>query len=78
MIMPIMNENSDIVDYIRELRMILADSMNVLLNLQFEEDSEEDELVPITSAVDLVDMSYDLAHANRLKTAESEFLKRQT
>lgn len=76
--MSIMNENSDIVDYIRELRMVLADSIDVLLNLQFEEDSEEDELVPITSAVDLVDMSYDVAHSNKLKTAESEFLKRQT
>lgn len=76
--MPIMNESSDIVDYIRELRMILADSMDVLLNLQFEEDSAEDELVPITSAVDLVDMSYDVARSNKLKIAESEFLKRQT
>ncbi|MFN3654626.1 MAG: hypothetical protein ACK4TO_04775 [Candidatus Nitrosotenuis sp.] len=73
-----MNENHDIVDYIRELRMVLADSIDVLLNLQFEEDNEEDELVPITSTVDLVDMSYDVAYSNKLKTAESEFLKRQT
>lgn len=76
--MLIMNENSDIVDYIREIRMVLADSIDVLLNLQFEEDGEEDELVPITSVVDLVDMSYDVAHLNKIKTAESEFLKRQT
>lgn len=75
--MQIMSEIPDIVDYIREIRMVLADSIDVLLNLQFEED-DEDELIPITSAVDLVDMSYDVAHANRLKTAESEFLKRQT
>ncbi|MEO9308813.1 MAG: hypothetical protein ABI337_00790 [Nitrososphaera sp.] len=72
-----MSENTDIVDYIRELRMVLADSIDVLLNLQFEVDDKEDELVPVTSAVDLVDMSYDVAHSSRLKMAESEFLKRQ-
>lgn len=75
--MQIMSENTDIVDYIRELRMVLADSIDVLLNLQFEVDDKEDELVPVTSAVDLVDMSYDVAHSSRLKMAESEFLKRQ-
>ncbi|MEM3007984.1 MAG: hypothetical protein QXW37_07815 [Candidatus Nitrosotenuis sp.] len=72
-----MSETHDIVDYIKELRMVLADSIDVLLNLQFEEDNE-DELISITSVVDLVDMSYDVARASRLKTAESEFLKRQS
>ncbi|HXG73533.1 MAG TPA: hypothetical protein VNK44_01755 [Candidatus Nitrosotenuis sp.] len=72
-----MSESTDIVDYIRELRMVLADSIDVLLNLQSEEDEEED-LVPITCAADLIDMSYDLARSSRLKAAESEFLKRQT
>jgi hypothetical protein len=74
-----MNEISDVVDYIRELRMILADSINMLLNLQFEGIYEkDDELVPVSSSMELVDIVYDVAHLARLKAAESDLLKRQT
>lgn len=74
-----MNESSDIVDYIKELRLILADSIDVLLNLEFEAIYDnDDELTPINNVVELVDMSYDVAELSRVKTAESEFLKRQS
>ncbi|MEW6043568.1 MAG: hypothetical protein AB1608_04850 [Thermoproteota archaeon] len=74
-----MSESSDIVDYIKELRMVLADSIDLLLNLQFEGIyDQDDEIIPVNSSAELVDMSYDVAHSIKLKIAESEFLKRQT
>jgi hypothetical protein len=73
-----MSDNSDLVDYIKETRMILADSLDVLLNLEYEALYEKDEeLIPINNVVELVDMSLDVAHSEKLKQAESEFLKRQ-
>ncbi|CAE6499173.1 MAG: hypothetical protein QXE84_05295 [Candidatus Nitrosotenuis sp.] len=72
-----MSENSDVVDYIKEVRMILADSIDTLLNLQYDLCyDKDDEIVPINSAVELVDMSYDLSHSEKLKKAETEFLRR--
>lgn len=73
-----MNESSDLADYIKELRMILADSLGTLLNLEHESAYEKDEeIVPINNVVELVDMSFDVAHSEKIKLAESEFLKRQ-
>jgi len=73
-----MNDNSDLVDYIKETRIILADSLDVLLNLEFEALCEKDEeIIPINNVVELVDMSFDVAHSEKLKQAESELLKRQ-
>lgn len=73
-----MNDNSDLVDYIKEVRMILDDSIDTLLNLECDALCENDEdLVPINSAVELVDMSYSVADSEKIKSAESEFLKRQ-
>ncbi len=73
-----MSDNSDLVDYIKETRMILADSLDVLLNLEHEALYEKDEeLVPINNVVELVDMSLDVSHSEKLKQAESELLKRQ-
>jgi hypothetical protein len=73
-----MSDNSDLVDYIKETRIILADSLDVLLNLEYEALYEKDEeLIPISNIVELVDMSLDVARSEKLKQAESEFLKRQ-
>ena len=73
-----MSDNSDLVDYIKETRMILADSLDVLLNLEHEALYKKDEeLVPINNVVELVDMSLDVSHSEKLKQAESELLKRQ-
>lgn len=72
-----MNDNSDLVDYIKELRMILADSIDTLLNLEYETVYEKDEeIIPINNVVELVDMSYDVANSVKLKQAESELMKR--
>lgn len=72
-----MNDNSDLVDYIKEVRMILADSIDTLLNLEYETVYEKDEeIIPINNVVELVDMSYDVANSTKLKQAESEFMKR--
>ncbi len=69
----------DLVDYIREVRMILADSIDVLLNLEHDSfDDKCEEIVPINSAVELVDMSYDVAESQKIKSAESELMKRQS
>lgn len=72
-----MNENSDLVDYIKEARMILADSIDTLLNLEYDSYEKDDEIVPINNAVELVDMAFDVLHSQKIKAAESELLKRQ-
>ncbi|MFY9300996.1 MAG: hypothetical protein WAO91_07395 [Candidatus Nitrosotenuis sp.] len=73
-----MNDREDLVDCIKEVRMILADSMDTLLNLEYEAINEKDEeVVPIRSVTDLIDMSYDVADSQRIKTAEAELMKRQ-
>lgn len=74
-----MSDNADVVDYIKEARMILADSIDTLLNLQHDLTEERDEeITPITSVVDLVDMSYDISYDNKIKDAQSEFMKRDS
>lgn len=74
----VMNDDSDLVDYIRDVRLILADSIDALLNLEYDTDDEEDETIsPIHSVVELVDMSYDVAQAEKIKQAQSRFLERE-
>jgi hypothetical protein len=73
-----MNDDSDLVDYIKEVRLIIADSIDELLNLEYEALYEkDDDLIPINNLVEIVDMSYDLGRTEKLKQAESELLKRQ-
>jgi len=72
-----MYDEPDVVDYIKEVRMILADSIDTLLNLQHDVSDVDDEIVPVNSAAELVDMGYDVSHSERLKRAESDFLKRE-
>ena len=73
-----MSDNADVVDYIREVRMILADSIDTLLNLQYDLSQDEDEqITPITNVVELVDMSYDVSYSQQIKGAQEEFMKRE-
>jgi hypothetical protein len=73
-----MNDNSDLVDYIKDVRMIIADSIDTLLNLEYEAIYEKDEdIVPINNVVELIDMSFDVGHVEKIKQAESDLLKRQ-
>lgn len=72
-----MNDEVDTVDYIKEVQMILADSMDTLLNLQNDLACHDDEqIVPVDNVVELVDMSFDVARTERLKKAEYEFIER--
>lgn len=73
-----MSQNEDIVDYIKEVRLILADSIDTLLNLQ--EDiiiDADDQIIPISSKAELIDMSYDVAFEQKIKGAQDEFMKRE-
>jgi hypothetical protein len=72
-----LDENLDIVDYIREARSVLADSMNTLLNLQHDVNCEDDKITPINHVVELIDMGYDIAHSEKLKKAEVAFVERE-
>jgi hypothetical protein len=73
-----MNDDSDLVDYIKQVRMILDDSMETLLNLKLDALYEkDDDLVPIDNVVELIDMSFDVGRAEKIRQAESELLKRQ-
>ncbi|MFM7861150.1 MAG: hypothetical protein ACKO7Y_00110 [Candidatus Nitrosotenuis sp.] len=76
-----MSASEDIVDYIKEVRMVLADSIDTLLNLQNDLQNEitiekDDEITPISSKAQLVDISYDIAYAQKIKNAQDEFSKR--
>ena len=72
-----MNANEDVVDYIKEVRIILADSIDTLLNLQHDLTQDQDEqITPIANVVELVDMSYDVSHDSKIKSAQDEFIKR--
>jgi hypothetical protein len=73
-----LDENSDIVDYIREARSVLADSMDTLLNLKHDVNCEEDDkITPVNHVVELIDMGYDIAHSEKLKKAEVAFVERE-
>jgi hypothetical protein len=73
-----MNENMDVADYIREVRIILADSIDTLLNLEYEVQFDKDEeIVPMKSPAELVDMIYDVSDSEKLKKAESRLMERQ-
>ncbi|MGQ0771404.1 MAG: hypothetical protein ACT4NT_01330 [Nitrososphaerota archaeon] len=73
-----MNDSSDLVDYIKEARMVLDDTIETLLNLKGDALCEKDEaIIPISNVVELVDMSYGISDSEKIKSAESEFLKRQ-
>lgn len=72
-----MSANEDIVDYIKEVRMILADSIDTLLNLQQDMTLEQDETItPITSKAELVDITYDIAYEQKIKSAQDDYIKR--
>jgi hypothetical protein len=73
----IVSANEDIVDYIKEVRMILADSIDTLLNLQADITLEQDEaIIPITSKAELVDITYDIAYEQKIKSAQDQYIKR--
>ena len=40
-------------------------------------DENDEEITPINSPLELVDMSYDLAYSHRIDVAQSEFMKRE-
>ncbi|MEM2160265.1 MAG: hypothetical protein QXN55_04850 [Candidatus Nitrosotenuis sp.] len=72
-----MTENEDVVDYIKEVRMILADSIDTLLTLQSDILDEQDEqIIPVNSKAELVDITYDIAYDQKIKSAQDEFMKR--
>ena len=73
-----MSKNEDVVDYIKEVRMILADSIDTLLDLQNDITSNLDEkITPINSKAELVDTAYDMAYDQKIKSAQDEFMKRE-
>ena len=76
-----MSASEDIVDYIKEVRMVLADSIDVLLNLQHDLQNEitiekDDEIMSISSKAELVDITYDIAYDQKIKNAQDEFSRR--
>ena len=73
-----MSKNEDVVDYIKEVRMILADSIDTLLDLQNDITCNLDEkIIPINSKAELVDTAYDMAYDQKIKSAQDEFMKRE-
>ncbi|MBM3905068.1 MAG: hypothetical protein FJ354_00075 [Thaumarchaeota archaeon] len=76
-----MSGNEDIVDYIKEVRMVLADSIDTLLTLQHDLQNEitvekDDEITSISSKAQLLDITYDIAYDQKIKNAQDELSKR--
>lgn len=72
-----MSANEDVVDYIKEVRMILADSIDTLLNLQSELTADQDETItPISSKAELIDITYDIAYDQKIKSAQDDYMQR--
>ncbi len=72
-----MSANEDVVDYIKEVRMILADSIDTLLNLQSELTLDQDETItPISSKAELIDITYDIAYDQKIKSAQDDYMQR--
>ena len=58
--------------------MILADSIDTLLDLQNDITCNLDEkIIPINSKAELVDTAYDMAYDQKIKSAQDDFMKRE-
>ena len=73
-----MDEGYDLVDCIRDIRVLLDESIDILSELQFSTLSDTDEeITPINNMIELIDMSIDVGRSERLKQAEAGLMRRQ-
>lgn len=70
-------KTGDFRDTIEECSKILDENVNILSDIEFEIDSEKEDVVkPMMTKNELVDMAHDVAESVRVKKAESSFVRR--
>ncbi|MGI0101583.1 MAG: hypothetical protein ACREA7_03185 [Nitrosotalea sp.] len=70
-------KSGDFRDILDECSKILDENVNILSDIEFEIDSEKEDVVkPMMTKNELVDMAHDIAESVRIKKAESSFVRR--
>jgi hypothetical protein len=70
-------KSDDFRDIIGECGKILDENINILSDIEFEIDSEKEDVVkPMMTKNELVDMAHDVAESVRIKKAESSLIRR--
>ena len=71
--------NDDLPDAVKKCLDILDENLEILSNIEIDlNDKKNDELVPEMKLHHLYDMSEDVAESEKIKRAESKFMRRQS
>ena len=71
--------NDDLPDAVKKCLDILDENLEILSNIEIDlNDEKNDELVPDMKLHNLYDMTEDVAETEKVKRAESKFMKRQS
>ena len=71
--------NDDLPDTVKKCLDILDENLEILSNIEIDlNDEKNDELVPEMKLYHLYDMSEDVAESEKIKRAESKFMRRQS
>ncbi len=74
----LMDEDSDLGEFVKEFKKVIADSLEILSDLDCDfVQSKEDELTPITNIQEVHEATDDITHFARIKKAESELVRRK-
>jgi len=71
--------NDDLPDIVKKCLDILDENLEILSNIEIDlNDEKNDELVPDMKLHHLYDMTEDVAESEKIKRAESKFMRRQS
>ena len=71
--------NDDLPDAVKKCLDILDENLEILSNIEIDlNDEKNDELVPDMKLHNLFDMTEDVAESEKIKRAESKFMRRQS
>ena len=69
----------DLPDTVKKCLDILDENLEILSNIELDLDDEKnDDLIPDMSLHNLYDMTEDVAESEKIKRAESKFIRRQS
>ncbi len=73
-----MEEDSDLGEFVKEFKKVIADSLEILSDLDCDfVQTTEDELTPITNLQEVCEATDDITHFAKIKKAESELVRRK-
>ena len=71
--------DDDIPDIVKKCLDVLDENLEILSNIEFDlNDEKNDELIPDIKLHHLYDMTEDVAESEKVRRAESKFMKRQS